>query len=118
MANDDLERVIAMRRDNADVFELGEPADNVLFVIEEMNEFWKVWQKTLGKRYLRNNPVRDIDTHLKMQFEWGQAFMMLLTCAMQAQVNPDLALHSAVEEIYDRCVRERRKLESKDGEDH
>lgn len=111
----DYQLVATMREDNKDVFVMGPPADNVLFTIEEINEFWRAWQKELGTNYLRGNPVRDIDIALKKQLEWGQAYMMLLTLAIQANINPEFALHMAVETTYDRCAKKRKELDSKSG---
>lgn len=112
MISDALDKVIAMRRDNEDVFSTPNMLRTCYFVDEEVNEFYRVWEKiTNDGGYLRGNSLKDADLNLKLQLEFGQAMMMLLTAAQLANINPDLALHLAIEVVYERSRKKREELD-------
>lgn len=115
MINDALDQVIAMRRDNEDVFPTPPMLRTCFFAEEEIQEFFRVWERINDNRYLRGNKMQDVDTKMKMQLEWGQALMMLLTAAYLANINPDLALHMAIETVYERSRMKRVELAEHNG---
>lgn len=117
MINDALESVVAMRRDNADLFALPEMLEMCFLTEEEIHEFQRVWDRiTNGGKLLRRKKTDSVDLHLELQLEYGQAMMDLLSMAIIANINPDFALHMAIEVVYDRCREKRRELEQKRDE--
>ena len=115
MINDALDLVIAFRRDNADVFEMGDPHESIIWTIEELTELSKVWDKSLGRKRTRKNKYENIDVGIECHLEFGQAMMDLLSIAIQIPIDPDFALHLALETADDRCRDEREKRLAKEN---
>ena len=107
--------VTQLRERNADVFTYPTLDQSFNYVHEEISELYRFAQHMVASGHLRGNELSEELVKGKHN-EWGDALMMLLTLAIQMEIDPDEAFYGTLKKIDARCAKKRQELINVDVE--
>jgi hypothetical protein len=98
-----------MREKNKDVFTYPSVSDSFNYTHEELSELFRYAQRMVASGHLRGNELAE-EIEAGKHNEWGDALMMLMTIAIQMEIDPDKAIYGTIQKIYQRCENKRQEL--------
>ena len=101
--------VAQLRERNQDIFSYPTVDQSFNYVHEEISELYRYAQRMIASGHLRGNEL-DEEIDAGKHNEWGDAFMMLLTLALQMNIDPDKAFYGTIKKIDARCAKKRQEL--------
>lgn len=99
MLRDAAQAVLERRLSNSDVFIWPEEVWTIEYIHEETTELARVLQKIKAPDHLRNTNDVSLSIDDRLHLEWGQLVMMVLTLALQLDIDTDRALNMALAKI-------------------